>query len=274
MQQVAHYAHPRHPAPPEHLPPGQPPGHLAPDHLPHTGLLPEPSSLTASGRTAHPSALRADGWPCTDELSSAGLPQFLLPGAQPPTTRRAWLDRGQAAAKAREFTRHVLRSWGLGVLAEDATLIVSELVTNGMRHGVMEPDTAGQGVELILCRRVGLIACAVLDPEPEATPLLTHADPAAEGGRGLLVIEALSAAWGWTRLRGCEKAVWATLQVPHTDLVGAGPVLPAAEASTEPGMRASLPPDPRLPARSPHARLRPVFITFSPHCRLRPLSKP
>ena len=36
----------------------------------------------------------------------------------------------------------------------------------------------------------------------------------AEAGRGLQVVEALSAAWGWTRLTGRRKAVWAALPLP------------------------------------------------------------
>jgi anti-sigma regulatory factor (Ser/Thr protein kinase) len=147
-------------------------------------------------------------------MSLAGLPQFLLPGILPPTVRRAWLDADAAAAKAREFTRHVLRSWGLLMLAEDATIVVSELVTNALRHGARGTgDVAIDGIELVLCRRAGLIACAVADPGTEP-PLLMTPDPAAETGRGLRVVQALSADWGWTRLSGHCKAVWAILRVP------------------------------------------------------------
>lgn len=148
------------------------------------------------------------------EMSLAGLPQFLLPGLPPPTVCRAWLEAGAASAKAREFTRHVLHSWGLLELAEDATVVVSELVTNALRHGARGTgDAAADGIELILCRRAGLLACAVADPGAEP-PLLMPPDPAAETGRGLHVVQALSAAWGWTRLSGQCKAVWAMLRVP------------------------------------------------------------
>jgi len=165
-----------------------------------------------SALSAPPADPADDGSP---EISLADLPQFLLPGILPPATRRAWLDAGTASAKAREFTRHVLRSWGLMVLAEDATIVVSELVTNALRHGCRSAsDVARDGIELVLCRRADLVACAVADAGTEP-PLLMAPDPAAETGRGLHVVEALSACWGWTRLTGQCKAVWATLRVPH-----------------------------------------------------------
>jgi anti-sigma regulatory factor (Ser/Thr protein kinase) len=150
-------------------------------------------------------------------MSLAGLPQFLLPGILPPTTRRAWLEAATASAKAREFTRHVLSSWGLMVLAEDATIVVSELVTNALRHGSRSAgDAALDGVELVLCRRADLVACAVADAGTES-PLLMAPDPAAETGRGLHVVQALSVSWGWTRLTGQCKAVWAMLRVPSPE---------------------------------------------------------
>lgn len=169
-----------------------------------------------SGEQALP-ALPADPADAGHEMSLAGLPQFLLPGILPPTTRRAWLDAPTASAMAREFTRNVLRSWGLMALAEDATIVVSELVTNALRHGCRSAgDAALDGIELILCRRADLVACAVADSGTEP-PLLMAPDPVAETGRGLHVVEALSASWGWTRLTGQCKAVWATLRVPSPE---------------------------------------------------------
>jgi Histidine kinase-like ATPase domain len=168
---------------------------------------------------AHPgesvlSALPVDPVNPGREMSLADLPQFLLPGILPPATRRAWLDAATASAKAREFTRQVLRSWGLMALAEDATIVVSELVTNALRHGSRSTgDAALDGVELVLCRRADLLVCAVADAATEP-PLLMDPDPAAETGRGLRVVEALSASWGWTRLTAQCKAVWAMLRVP------------------------------------------------------------
>jgi anti-sigma regulatory factor (Ser/Thr protein kinase) len=98
------------------------------------------------------------------------------------------------------------------VLAEDAAVIVSELVTNALLHGCAKSAAADQ-VELLLWRRAGQMVCAVTDPGPQA-PVLVLPEPLAEAGRGLQVVQALSATWGWTRLGGRRKMVWAALRLP------------------------------------------------------------
>jgi anti-sigma regulatory factor (Ser/Thr protein kinase) len=190
------------------------PAHLGGSVLPapHAGC---PGESALSAGAVYSAAVRKREPACTGyEMSLAGLPEFLLPGIPPPTARRAWLDPDAASAKAREFTRHVLHSWGLLALAEDATIVVSELVSNALRHGVRGTNqVALDGIDLLLCCRAGLMACAVADPGAEA-PLLLSPDLTAETGRGLHVVEALSTAWGWTRLGGQCKAVWATMPIP------------------------------------------------------------
>jgi anti-sigma regulatory factor (Ser/Thr protein kinase) len=200
--------------------------------------MPQLAQPAKSAMPARPAPFRLEGWPPARELSSEVLPLYLLPGIRPPISRRAWLNAHDATAQARDFTRHVIQSWGLAVLAEDATLVVSELVTNALRHGVSSEDEAGpEGIELMLCRRAGLIACAVIDPGARP-PLLVPPDQAAETGRGLHVVEALSAAWGWARLDGQGKAVWATLRAPGTDVAPAWrdwPLLSLPESAAWPG---------------------------------------
>ena len=153
-------------------------------------------------------------------LPGAPLHSALLPGALLPAAR--WVcrqvassprDAGLACRGAREFTGQVLRGWGLLALAEDAAVIVSELVTNALLHGCDLSAAAQDKVELILWRQAGQMVCAVTDPGSEP-PVLVSADPLAEAGRGLQVVQALSATWGWTRLGSCRKAVWAALPVP------------------------------------------------------------
>jgi anti-sigma regulatory factor (Ser/Thr protein kinase) len=141
------------------------------------------------------------------------------------------LDSGTTASgAARDFTRQILGSWGLLKLAEDAAVIVSELVTNALCHGIRATDGAARSgpvhdrVELILVRRPGEMVCAVTDPGG-GHPVMAAPDPCAEAGRGLHVIEALAASWGWTRLDARKKAVWATLSLPGIDGAGARLVL-------------------------------------------------
>jgi len=164
------------------------------------------------------------------EPSPIGRPEQLLPGAlfhsalrpAAPLPAARWVcraigssprDAGLACRAAREFTGQTLRGWGLPLLAEDAAVIVSELVTNALLHGCAKSAAADQ-VELLLWRRAGQMVCAVTDPGPQA-PVLVLPEPLAEAGRGLQVVQALSVTWGWTRLGGRRKMVWAALRLPR-----------------------------------------------------------
>jgi len=153
-----------------------------------------------------------------------------------------------AAARARDFTAAALCSWGLPDLVDDVRLVVSELVTNAVRHGVPSAPYVGTApVQLRLIRQDYQVACVVRDPS-EKPPVLTTLDDLAgdvdievdavaghlgvdfpggfgESGRGLLLVEALSLAWGWIVLPGATldapdsgssvgKAVWAVFALP------------------------------------------------------------
>ena len=174
--------------------------------------------------------VRTGSGPCVEEPPPTGLPDPVWLGALPSAAAATGfqvascpLDPGvTASGAARDFTRQILGSWGLPGLAEDAVVIVSELVTNALRHGARGRNGRGRDgpgperVELILLRRPGQMVCAVTDRGAEP-PVLARPDPSAEEGRGLHVIEALAATWGWTRLGTHKKAVWATLTVPVCD---------------------------------------------------------
>jgi hypothetical protein len=119
---------------------------------------------------------------------------------------------------AREFTVQTLHAWDLGKVIEDASVIVSELVTNALRHGLLGmPEQIGPDpVELFFWQGSGLLFCAVTDPAAEP-PVPAQPGLFAEVGRGLHVIDALASAWGWGMLDACRKAVWAALRVPGPD---------------------------------------------------------
>ncbi|GLY72233.1 ATP-binding protein [Actinoallomurus iriomotensis] len=119
-----------------------------------------------------------------------------------------------SSRRAREFATTTLRSWGLDDLVDDATVIISELVTNAVRHGV-PPYAAAAGdspIKLSLVRQGTFVVLIVSDPS-EDDPKQRPADDVCENGRGLHVIEALSRAWGWMPLPGTGKAVWAMLSI-------------------------------------------------------------
>jgi anti-sigma regulatory factor (Ser/Thr protein kinase) len=170
-----------------------------------------------------------ESWREGQEPPWPGPPEWLPPGvgasgALLPTARwvcgqigAGQMEMGLAARAAREFTGQILRGWGLLVLADDAAVIVSELVTNALMHGGSAMNGAvREDVELILWRRSAQVVCAVTDPGTGA-PVVVQPDPFGEAGRGLHVVQALSATWGWTRLSESRKAVWAAMGVPGAE---------------------------------------------------------
>ena len=155
--------------------------------------------------------------PC-GEHGPDDLPGIAGLGIPPQIAERA--DQLQAAAGlsegttgARDFTFATLRRWCTVHSCQDIIIVVSELVTNALLHGCAKGSAADQ-VELLLWRRAGQMVCAVIDPGPLA-PVLVSPGPLAEAGRGLQVVQALSVTWGWTRLGGRRKVVWAALRLPR-----------------------------------------------------------
>jgi anti-sigma regulatory factor (Ser/Thr protein kinase) len=131
------------------------------------------------------------------------------------------LDPGMGSPRtARDFTRRTLQAWDLDPITDDATVIVSELVTNAWRHGLRYglDDPAPDPIELIIWQSGRELFCVVTDPGADA-PVVAEPDPCAEAGRGLHVIEALASSWGWSVLDPYRKAVWAALPVPASGVI-------------------------------------------------------
>ncbi|MGW0705833.1 SpoIIE family protein phosphatase [Streptomyces sp. NPDC002643] len=108
-----------------------------------------------------------------------------------------------AVAQARKNATAQLATWGLDDAAFVTELVVSELVTNAIRYG--EPP-----IQLRLIHDRNLI-CEVSDASGTA-PHMRRARTYDEGGRGLLLVAQLTAAWG-TRQTTEGKTIWAE-QVP------------------------------------------------------------
>jgi anti-sigma regulatory factor (Ser/Thr protein kinase)/PAS domain-containing protein len=110
----------------------------------------------------------------------------------------------QAVSQARRFTRRTLRAWGVPPDAMDAVLlVVSELVTNALVH------TDGR-VRLDLTRINHRLRVAVADSSPRTPVKPTSIGWEATGGRGILLVEAMSAAWGTVPVSG-GKQVWSEI---------------------------------------------------------------
>jgi anti-sigma regulatory factor (Ser/Thr protein kinase) len=118
-----------------------------------------------------------------------------------------------AAAEARRFTRACLPLWGMEALTEDAVAVVSELAANAVN--ATSPDDGGLGIIVALhAVRPGL-RISVWDVGP-GHPAPADADPSAETGRGLTIIDALTHSnWGWWPTpRSGGKVVHASLNAP------------------------------------------------------------
>lgn len=119
---------------------------------------------------------------------------------------------------ARLHARVIACEWGLGELAEAIELVVSELVTNAVLASLDHDgrprccaDTGLACVHLRLSTDGQAVLVEVWDknarlPEP-AEPSLAD-----EGGRGLMLIDAMAESWGWELpASGRGKVVWALL---------------------------------------------------------------
>ncbi|GAA0460272.1 SpoIIE family protein phosphatase [Streptomyces olivaceiscleroticus] len=113
----------------------------------------------------------------------------------------------RSVARARELARDQLTDWGLEALVDTTELLVSELVTNALRHG--HGDIR---LRLLLDRT---LVCEVWDADL-AQPRRRRARDTDEGGRGLQLVGLLSRGWGSRRTpRG--KTVWFELDLPDGD---------------------------------------------------------
>jgi anti-sigma regulatory factor (Ser/Thr protein kinase) len=122
---------------------------------------------------------------------------------------------------ARCQTRASLKAWQLQPeTIETAELLVSELVTNAIKMSGPTPGALGQsgvdGLErifLMLRLMPGRLVIEVFDHD-QNPPILTDADTDAEGGRGLMLVQALSKEWGHFLPPTGGKTVYCVLGLP------------------------------------------------------------
>ncbi|MGW7578429.1 ATP-binding protein [Streptomyces sp. NPDC054765] len=115
------------------------------------------------------------------------------------------LRRPESAATARRLVRTALAAWDMEELADDGALVVSELVTNAVRHARSEV------IRLVVSRpgpatvRIGVVDKSKAPPR--------HRPPGNEddSGRGLVLVAGLTSAWGTDRLPW-GKRVWGELR--------------------------------------------------------------
>jgi anti-sigma regulatory factor (Ser/Thr protein kinase) len=146
----------------------------------------------------------------TDTVTRCSVP-LDRPGPRSAFHRTSFLELAPlpgAIPCARLHTVHVLHEWGLRNLADDAALIVSELMTNAADASVVLPERPPVTLRLLADEKI--LAIEVWDQSPLDLDT-REVDADAECGRGLLVVAALSDRWGCERTRYRRKVVWAEL---------------------------------------------------------------
>jgi anti-sigma regulatory factor (Ser/Thr protein kinase) len=126
----------------------------------------------------------------------------------------------ESVTAARHFATGTLEARGMAGLCDDVGLVVSELVTNALRHSLPGhglpgcAEAARSAIRLRLLLEPPYVLCGVID-QGAALPLRREPDYIAETGRGLHLVDSFSTRWGWTRLPPVGKIVWAIFQVPQ-----------------------------------------------------------
>lgn len=116
-----------------------------------------------------------------------------------------------SVAVAREHVSAELTARGASRrIIEDASLVVSELVGNALRHA--RPLATGQ-VRLSWERYDRRLELAVTDGGSSTTPTREPLSIASAGGRGLGIVEHLAEAWG-VRRHDEVTTVWAIVPAP------------------------------------------------------------
>lgn len=116
-----------------------------------------------------------------------------------------------AIACARLHAVLILHEWGLGDLAGDVALIVSELMTNAQRESVTLNNRPPIALRLFADAKRLVIEAWDRSPLDVAA---TTPDEDAEYGRGLLIVETLSNRWGSEHIAPNLKVVWAEMVIP------------------------------------------------------------
>lgn len=168
-----------------HLPAGWP---RAPFVLcPGTALPDAPSAMTAPNRGAALARVQ--------DRAGRRRTRFVVPHDE------------TGPAQARAAVTHDAFELGLDDLSDDVALLVSEMVTNAVRHAEppvrLEVEVTDTEVVVAVCDGTASL------------PVMRAADDDAEGGRGMLLVDLLTADHG-VRSQPPGKTVWARLLRPRS----------------------------------------------------------
>jgi PAS domain S-box-containing protein len=106
--------------------------------------------------------------------------------------------------EGRAFLGKALTGWDCGRMADDARLLLSEILTNAVQH-------ATGPIGLHLCRTATDLTVEISDHSPHL-PQPRSATEDEESGRGLILVRALADSWG-VRPTDAGKTTWFTLKL-------------------------------------------------------------
>ncbi|RFU42398.1 ATP-binding protein [Actinomadura logoneensis] len=149
------------------------------------------------------------------------------PGRRPENLRsfeQSITGLATAAVLVRDLVEAHLIEWGIAEMVDDAILIADELFTNAIRAA------PGRTIGLRVVMLKPFLLIELEDPSPKKA---AHRKPDDEGGRGLLIVEALSIHWGQRAEAGGTKTVYALLAIPncHSSNADAAP----SQSQSQPG---------------------------------------
>jgi hypothetical protein len=164
------------------------------------------SHLMLSGST-DAAAWRSCGWPVWPDPAAA----FAALGAPDDRGHRSGLDLEPevgAARRSRELITEACARWDQPDLAGNACIVATELVNNVVAH-------ARTPMRFLLAFADDTMSVAVRDGSPTIPRFTGPVAATSYGGRGLLLIDAVSSQWGHIALDD-GKVVWARLRADHT----------------------------------------------------------
>ncbi|MEU6704997.1 ATP-binding protein [Streptomyces wuyuanensis] len=113
----------------------------------------------------------------------------------------------ESIGAARSFARETLETWHLSACTDDVQLCVSELASNAVTHGAR--GTVGHGeFQVRIDADEALIRVEVEDGDTLTRPRVRRAADGDTGGRGMAIVQSLSAAWGCDSQTPGGKTVW------------------------------------------------------------------
>jgi anti-sigma regulatory factor (Ser/Thr protein kinase) len=138
--------------------------------------------------------------------------QNLLQSCEPAPALRLWPAHERSIGPARQWLTLTLTEWDMEELADPASLVLSELLTNAVQHaGRSDDEVIGSEVGVRFVQLDGALRIEVHDVSEQLPELRTRpAEHLDERGRGLLLVNALTGGqWGVSERHGLGKLVWA-----------------------------------------------------------------